>query len=126
MADDEAVKAAVFRPMNVLTVIKLSRDPEKPVDIAAASKNIKGQIPQISLALRTAFMNPKFIPIVMNLGTSEMLDNITAIAPGLKNDPVGVGMSVFYLVAIIITTINLPFIFSNVARSSDDFSFVRA
>lgn len=65
LMDDMAVKSATFRPMNVITVVKLDRNPEPRVDIAEAAGNIKGKIPQTALALRTAFLNPKFIPTIM-------------------------------------------------------------
>lgn len=65
MRNDDAVKSANFRPMNVLTVVKVKRDPESGIDVATAANNVVSQVPQISLALRTAFLNPKFVSTVL-------------------------------------------------------------
>jgi hypothetical protein len=56
------------------------------------SKKTQSQITQVALALRTAFINPNFVPTIEKLGNSDMLENILAIAPGLKDDPVGIAL----------------------------------
>ncbi|ODN05781.1 Ubiquitin-like protein 7 [Orchesella cincta] len=94
--DDEVKKVG---PMSVITAIKRDVSDEEenhksPKFIAdyAASRNINDQIHQVAIALRTAFMSPKFTTMIENLGNSEKLENIFAIAPELKNDPIGIGI----------------------------------
>jgi len=88
LQNDASVKSSVWKPMNVITVVQ--RQPK--VDNPPPTEMGPAQITQVTLALRTAFLEPKFITMIMKLGQSEMLENIMAIAPGLQTDPIGVAM----------------------------------
>jgi len=96
---DEDVKRV--GPLSVITVIKKdstnsgSQEEVHSLQCIAdyiTKHNINDQLMSCSLALRTAFLHPKFVTMIENLGDSEMLENIFAMVPELKNDPVGIGL----------------------------------
>ena len=66
MKSDEDVKK--IKPFTVVTVIGKVKPPEpKPENFAvdyAKSRHIHEQLTQVALALRTAFFNPNFVPMI--------------------------------------------------------------
>lgn len=62
--NEEALKSASIKPMAVIHTVQKSAAEKAPLDVAAVSKNVSSQITQIALALRTAFLNPSFIPMI--------------------------------------------------------------